>query len=100
MLKTTRPPIQNRTGGLPAYGSDLGEHSEMSSAERPINLGLPPLASVAGFALVATFVLWIRYDAAGGPQTRSLVRRMAPIVAISLLSAIRILLFIRHACPT
>jgi hypothetical protein len=97
MLMTTRPPPQNRTAGLPAYGPHLGEHSEMSSAERPINLGLPPLASVAGFALVATFLLWIGYDAAGGPETRSVVRSMAPIAAISLLSAIPMFVFIRNA---
>jgi hypothetical protein len=98
MLKRTRPPIKNRTGGLPAYGSHLGEHSEMSSAGSPINLGLPLLASVAGFALVATFVLWIGYGTASGTiESGAVLRNIWPLAAVGLLSAIPTLVFIRNA---
>jgi hypothetical protein len=75
----------------------------MSSAERPAaksetNLVLSLLGSVAVFAVVATWLLWIGYDAAGGAlESRSMVRRIGPIAAVALLSAIPMLVFIRNA---
>jgi hypothetical protein len=75
----------------------------MSSTERPAaksetNLVFSLLGSVAVFAFVATCVLWIGYDTAGGGlESRSVIRRIGPIAAIGLLSVIPMAVFIRNA---